>query len=185
MVVSVGLKNGCLGFQVIIRKKTWMPCFFQNFFSSVELRSFKSSVSRHEDFDLSGAPDILSVFFFGDEIRSMLYGDKLRSHFIRIPNENQPGWRKWYPFVGSIGETGGWRNQIQSQIYEPWKRIKKKNLPCFQPVHQLLGGGNSNIFGIFTPNLGVSWSNLTNIFFWSGLKAPSRLRFLFGKTCLP
>ena len=40
--------------------------------------------------------------------------------------------------------------------------LRLKNLLFFSPA--FLGGGNSNIFGIFTPNLGEDEPNLTNVF---------------------
>ena len=37
----------------------------------------------------------------------------------------------------------------------------------------ILGGGNSNIFGIFTPILGVSWNPIWRAYFSNGLKPPT------------
>ena len=45
------------------------------------------------------------------------------------------------------------------------KRYKSQGLIPMRDPQTILGGGNSNIFGIFTPILGVSWSNLTVAYF--------------------
>ncbi len=53
-----------------------------------------------------------------------------------------------------------------SPLEFPRRLCEKMIIPVIQKVVNLyLGGGNSNMFGIFTPILGVSWSNLTSIFF--------------------
>ena len=49
-------------------------------------------------------------------------------------------------------------------IISCWSSAKKRICHLEGPK-KYLGGGNSNIFGSFIPKIGVSWSNLTSIFF--------------------
>ena len=69
---------------------------------------------------------------------------------------------------GYLGSTPGFQLTVCSS-----RDFKKPEVGLTRSAR--LGGGNSNIIGIFIPNIGVSWSNLTWAYFfrWVGEIPPT------------